>query len=145
MDNEGYIFTAKSGTGKSTHTRFWRKAFEDRCIMINDDKPILKIEDDKVTVFGSPWNGKHNLGNNISAPLKVISILNRGEINSAEKIDKKSAFGMLLQQTYRPEGISNMTKLLPLIDKLAENVKLYNIHCNLNENSAIEIYNALKG
>lgn len=145
LDGEGYIFTAKSGTGKSTHTRFWQKSFKDRCVMINDDKPILKVEDDKVTVFGSPWNGKHNIGNNISAPLKVISILNRGENNTAEVIDKKTAFGMLLQQTYRPDGVENMAMLLPLIDKLADNVKLFNIHCNLEESAAVEIHNAIGG
>lgn len=144
-NGDGYIFTAKSGTGKSTHTRFWQKTFGEKCVMINDDKPILRIEKDGVTVFGSPWNGKHNIGNNTSAPLKVISILNRGEKNEVFKIDKNKAFGMLLQQTYRPEGIENMTRLLPLVDKLADSVKLYNIFCNLEERTALEIFNGMKG
>lgn len=144
-NNDGYIFTAKSGTGKSTHTKFWQKTFGEECVMINDDKPILKIEKNGVTVYGSPWNGKHNIGNNIAAPLKVISILNRGEKNEVFKIDKNKAFGMLLQQTYRPEGIENMTMLLPLIDTMADNVKLFNIYCNLDESTALEIYNGMKG
>lgn len=145
LDSQGYVFTAKSGTGKSTHTHFWRKTFGDRCVMINDDKPIIKIEENRAVVFGSPWNGKHNIGNNVSAPLNVVAILNRGIKNEAFSIDKKEAFGMLLQQTYRPFGIEKMTKLLPLIDKLADNVKLYNIFCNLEESTALEIYNAMKG
>ena len=144
-NGDGYIFTAKSGTGKSTHTKFWQKTFGESCVMINDDKPILKVCKDGVTVFGSPWNGKHNIGNNISAPLKVISILNRGEENKVFKIDKNKAFGMLLQQTYRPEGVENMTRLLPLIDTLADNVNLFNIYCNMEESTAVEIFNGMKG
>ena len=44
VDGIGYLFTAKSGTGKSTHTRYWREYFKDRAIMINDDKPLLEIK-----------------------------------------------------------------------------------------------------
>ncbi|MBQ5746328.1 MAG: hypothetical protein IIV81_00170, partial [Clostridia bacterium] len=136
LDGEGYIFTAKSGTGKSTHAHFWRKTFGERVVIINDDKPIIKVKDGKTVVFGSPWNGKHNIGNNISAPLKALSILHRGEKNRVEKTDKNDAFGMLLQQTYRPNDSVALAKLLPLIDNLAESVALYNIYCNLDDNTA---------
>ena len=61
MDGEGIIFTAKSGTGKSTHARLWREAFGDRVWMVNDDKPLLKITETGVTVYGTPWDGKHRL------------------------------------------------------------------------------------
>ena len=72
VDGQAYLFTAKSGTGKSTHTRLWREVFGDRAVMVNDDKPLLKVTDSGVTVFGTPWNGKHRLGKNNSAPLKAI-------------------------------------------------------------------------
>ena len=39
MDDRAYIFTAPSGTGKSTHARLWREIYGDRVRMINDDKP----------------------------------------------------------------------------------------------------------
>ena len=38
VDGEGYLFTAKSGTGKSTHTRIWKQIFGDRATIFNDDK-----------------------------------------------------------------------------------------------------------
>ena len=50
VDGEGYLFTAKSGTGKSTHTSIWRKMFGDRAIMINDDKPLIAVGENGVTV-----------------------------------------------------------------------------------------------
>lgn len=42
VDNEAYLFTANSGTGKSTHCALWMKYFRDRAVMINDDKPVIK-------------------------------------------------------------------------------------------------------
>ena len=145
LDGEGYLFTAKSGTGKSTHSYFWRKHFGDRCVMINDDKPVVKIEDGKATVFGSAWQGKHNLGSNTSVEVKNIAILHRGEKNEAKRIDKKKAYGMLLQQTYRPSDPVKLAKVLKLVDLLADSVSLFDIYCTLDPNSAIEIYNAMKG
>ena len=68
MDGEAYLFAARSGTGKSTHARLWREAFGERVVMINDDKPLLQVGEEGVRVFGTPWNGKHRLGNNASAP-----------------------------------------------------------------------------
>lgn len=53
----GYIFTAPSGTGKSTHIALWRKYVGDVKI-INGDKPILKASDDKTLVCSTPWAGK---------------------------------------------------------------------------------------
>lgn len=145
LDGEAYIFTAKSGTGKSTHTAFWQKVFGKRCIMINDDKPILKIVDDSVIAFGSPWCGKHNLGNNVSYPVRAISVLHRAQKNKVIKADRKDVFGLLLQQTHRPIGAENMAKLLHLVDKMSQQVELFNVYCNLDESSATEIYNGMKG
>lgn len=48
VDGHAYVFTAPSGTGKSTHTSLWRKVFKDRAVMINDDKPLFKIEENAV-------------------------------------------------------------------------------------------------
>ncbi|MBQ9116882.1 MAG: hypothetical protein IJY04_07635, partial [Clostridia bacterium] len=57
VDGQAYAFTAKSGTGKSTHTALWRKAFGDRAVMVNDDKPIIGIKNGVATVYGTPWKG----------------------------------------------------------------------------------------
>ena len=54
VDGQAYLFTAKSGTGKSTHTRLWQKQFGDRAVMVNDDKPLLRLDEQGVTVYGTP-------------------------------------------------------------------------------------------
>lgn len=60
--NRGIIFSAPSGTGKSTHTKFWREHLNAR--IINDDAPALIPKKDKVLVYGTPWSGSTNLFEN---------------------------------------------------------------------------------
>lgn len=135
VDGAGYLFTAKSGTGKSTHTRLWRAYFGDRAVMVNDDKPLLHIAD-TVTAYGTPYNGKHRLGSNISVPLKAICILTRSADNHIEHITREQAYTMLLQQVYRPADMLKMAKTLALMDRLADSVKLYKLGCNMDISAA---------
>ena len=136
VDGKAYLFTAKSGTGKSTHTRLWRELLGERAVMVNDDKPLLKVGEDCVTVFGTPYNGKHKLGCNMSAPLKAICIIERGEQNSIEKISTSSAYDMLLQQAYRPSDGLALAKTLELIDKACERLSLYRLKANMDISAA---------
>ena len=145
VDGQGYLFTAKSGTGKSTHTALWREYLGDKAVMVNDDKPILKITDSGVTAYGTPYNGKHRLGCNMSVPLKAICILTRGEKNSIVRIDKAEAYAMLLQQVYRPQNPLQMAKTLKLVDRLAANTELYKLACNMDIEAAEVAYNVMKG
>lgn len=69
LDGKAYLFTAPSGTGKSTHAALWRQVFGTRVTMINDDKPLLRFAPEGVTVFGTPWAGKAHLQTNTSALL----------------------------------------------------------------------------
>ena len=145
VDGEAYLFTAKSGTGKSTHTRLWREVFGERAIMVNDDKPLVKIMDSSATVYGTPWNGKHRLSSNIAVPLKAVCILERAEENTIKRITKFEAYSMLIQQTYRPADPIALTKTLTLIDRLADSVSLYRLGCNMEREAAEVSYNGMKG
>ena len=137
VDGEAYLFTAKSGTGKSTHTRLWREVFGDRAVMVNDDKPFLKITDQGVIAYGSPWMGKHGLGANISAPLKGICILERGKDNSIRAISAREALPMLFQQSQRPGKPENLSKYMELVDALANRVSFYRMACNMDPEAAV--------
>jgi len=112
--------------------------------MINDDKPYLICRDDGITVCGSPWNGKHGLGKNISAPLKAMAILRRAEVNRIERISPAAAFGVLYQQSYRPESAEGQRKVLKLLERVTRNAAFYNLQCNMNPDAAIVAYDGMK-
>ena len=144
-DGEGYLFTAKSGTGKSTHTRLWRELLGERAVMINDDKPLIRLTDEGVRIYGSPWDGKHRLSCNLSVPLKAICILRRAPENSIEPISAAEAYPMLLQQIYRPADPEALAKTLALIDRLAESLRFYRLDCNRELDAARLSYETMRG
>lgn len=145
VDGEGYLFTAKSGTGKSTHTRLWREMLGDRSVMVNDDKPFLKVNDNRIQVYGSPWNGKHGLGNNMNVPLKAICILERGERNEICRISAKEAIPMLLQQSNRPIQSRLLLKYLDLLEEIAAKTDFYRLKCNMEPEAALISYQTMSG
>lgn len=145
VDGIGYLFTAKSGTGKSTHTRLWRELFGERAVMVNDDKPLIKVSENGIMVYGTPWDGKHRLSTNISVPLKAVCALERSEGNHIEKVTADSVYNMLVQQVYRPQNQQKLLKTLQLIDVLSENVGLYRLGCNMDISAAETAYKAMKG
>ena len=137
MDGDGYIFTAPSGTGKSTHARLWREAFGDRVWMINDDKPMLRIDDNGVAVYGTPWDGKHRLSRNASAPLKAIVLLSRSESNKIEPLSKAEAFRLMLKQAYISEKASTTKAIAEMENELVAKVAFYHLHCNMQPEAAM--------
>lgn len=143
VDGEGYVFTAHSGTGKSTHTRLWKQVFGDRAVVVNDDKPFLQLKDGKVLLHGAPWSGKHGLDTNICVPLKGLCILERGAENRIQKIGPEEALPMLQKQAYRPLDIEKEQQFLELTRLLADSVPLWKLACNKEPGAAYTAYNAM--
>lgn len=143
VDGQGYIFTAQSGTGKSTHTGFWRQTFGERMVMVNDDKPLLRVTEDGVIAYGTPWDGKHHLSTNTSVPLRAICILTRAQTNSIVPVTPAEAMPLLFQQTYRPRDPIGAAKMLVLLDKLMQNTGLYRLGCNMDPEAAVVAYEGM--
>lgn len=143
VDGEGYLFTAKSGTGKSTHTRLWREYFGERAVMVNDDKPLLRITDSGVTVYGTPWDGKHRLSTNIAVPLKGICILTRNAKNHIEPVEPHAVYPLIVQQTNRSLSADGMKHTLSLIDRMLHVVPVYRLGCNMDIEAARVAYEGM--
>ncbi len=136
VDGNAYLFLAPSGTGKSTHTALWRKLLGEKAVMVNDDKPIVRVEADGVYVYGTPWTGKHNLGQNIRVKVKGICHLKRGEVNSIKKVDTFSAVATILNQTVRYDEEAKTDELLNVIGEIIKNTESYELHCNMDVSAA---------
>lgn len=142
--DKAYLFSAPSGTGKSTHTTIWRKTFgEDKTYIINDDKPVIRMVDGKVMVFGTPWSGKTDQNENKSVPLQGICFLERGNENRIEAMPTREAVHRILDQTIRPKDAKKMSILLDLLDRLLKEIKVYKLYCNMENEAAIVAYNAM--
>ena len=136
VDGLAYLFAARSGTGKSTHTRLWMENFEGRAQMVNDDKPFLKLTADGVFACGSPWSGKHGLDSNITVPLQGICILERGKENQIRQMASGEARAMLLHQSYRPLAPEKADCFEEMVQLLTEKVPLWHMYCNMDVSAA---------
>lgn len=145
VDNYAYLFSADPGTGKSTHTDLWVKYFgNDRAKIINDDKPAIRMINDKIYVYGTPWSGKTDQNINMKVPLGAIVFLERSEDNWIKEIEPKEAIPLILQQTIRPREPEVMIKLLDMLDIVLRRVKLYRLGCNISEEAVKVSYNGIK-
>ena len=143
VDGKAYLFAARSGTGKSTHTRLWMRVFGSRALMVNDDKPFLEITDAAVLAHGSPWSGKHGLDTNVTVPLQGICILRRGSENRIAPLPAEAALPMLLHQSVLPGDRRPADRLDALTEELARHVRLWQMDCTKDPEAARMAWQAM--
>ena len=141
VDGKAYLFTAKCGTGKSTHTRLWREVFRDRASMVNDDKPFLILTETGVLACGAPWSGKHGLDTNITVPLAGICILERGKENVIRPAGPEEALPRLLHETHCPAGEEE--RFRALVSRLAAQTRLWHMECTKDPRAAQVAHGAM--
>ncbi len=146
LDGEVYLFTAPSGTGKSTHTRLWRECFGERAMMVNDDKPFLHLnEDGSMTVYGAPWDGKHHLSTNVGLPLKAICMISQAPENRIYKVSKKDGLQPLYLQTFWSNSNQSMVKNSLEVLSGILNQPLWHLECNISKEAVKVSYEAMSG
>ena len=144
MDGRAYLFSAPSGTGKSTHTALWRRVFgEDRAQILNDDKPALRLENGTFYAYGTPWSGKTDLNINVRVPLAGICLLSRGAENVIYPCQGRQAIHDILEQTIRPRDQKLTEKLLELLDCLMRTVPVWKMECNMEPLAALVAWRAM--
>lgn len=143
MDGKAYLFTADSGTGKSTHTALWQKAFGERAEILNDDKPAIRIGANGIYACGTPWSGKTDRNINKIVPIGAIGFLERSEENWIERKTGGEVLGKLLKQTVRPPHIEEMDALLKYVDIVLKEVPVFSLGVNMTEDAAKMAYEAM--
>lgn len=145
MDGRVWVFTAPSGTGKSTHLALWKELMGDKVTILNGDKPFIRLENGQFRVYGSPWRGKEGWGVDGSGELAGIYILKRDAENHIEPMKDLDILNMLLSQTVQPEALDGMEKLLKLIGKLMEQIPINALYCNTNIHAARTVLDHIGG
>ncbi len=140
---KAYCFSAKSGIGKTTHIKLWRKVFGEKVIPINGDKPIIRFIDNEFYVYGTPWSGKENFNTNTKAPLKGLCFIERGTINSIESLEIFKALNLLLPQVFRPNNSKELNKTISLIERMLNFTPLWLLKCNISDEAAKVAFNSM--
>ncbi len=142
-DGKAYLFSARSGTGKSTHTHLWIENLPGTRI-INDDKPALVCEDGKCYVWGTPFSGKTDENTNVKLPVRAIVFLHRSKENKVQKMPGAMAVPLFLEQTVNPSNREMAEKMLDLADLVLRTVPVFSLGCNMDPEAAVIAYNEIE-
>lgn len=142
-DGYAYLFSADSGTGKSTHTHLWLKNLPGTRI-INDDKPVLIKEKDVWYACGTPFSGKTDENLNVKVPIKAITFIKRGSENKVEKLPVNEAIKLLFGQTIRSKYEDRAIKTLEAVDSILRSIPVFSLECNMDDDAALVSYNGIE-
>lgn len=143
--DRAFLFTAPSGTGKSTHIKLWREHIGQDVDIVNGDKPILHMTEDGTTVFGTPWSGKENWNKDRSAPLSAICIVRQAKENRIERISGGDALKAIMKQIYLPRDKAAFMKTIDLVDRLLRKTDVYVLDCDISKEAVKTSFEAMTG
>ena len=131
------LFLGESGTGKSTHTRLWMKSIPD-AHLLNDDSPVLAVENGEAVVYGSPWSGKTHCYHQLRFPLAGVVRLSQAPYNSIRRLSIIEAFSAL-HPSFPPALAQDDRFQDMLVDMLSEVLSLvpvFHLECLPDEDAA---------
>lgn len=133
------VFTAPSGTGKSTQAELWEKY--QNAVQINGDRCILRKRDGVWCAYGSPFSGTSGIFRNESAPIKAIVVLRQDKQNSIRLLKQSEAFRYVYSETVVPKWNKEIhTKLTDIISRVVEDLPVVMLSCRPDQ-SAVDLLN----
>ncbi len=144
VDNKAYLFSAPSGTGKSTHTCKWLELFGNRAYILNDDKPALRVLSDGIYAYGTPWSGKNDISVNKCVPVQGICFLQRDDHNWIEPMNNYEAFINIYSETISRLDKTEALNASVIIQKIVDNIPIYSMGCTPTTEAAEMAYKAMK-
>jgi len=145
LDGKAYLFSAPSGTGKSTHTRMWQTIHGAKAEIINDDKPALRCIDGVWYAYGTPWCGKDGININKKAPVAGICFLKQAPENKIRRLSNAEAVqNIVWQTTHRFRLTENLDRMLANVDNLVRNIPIFELENRPDREAAILSYETMK-
>ena len=138
---KAYLFAATPGTGKTTHICLWKQVLGDEALVLNGDKPFIRIKDDQILVYGGPWRGKERLGCNEVYPLGGVYLLRRGQENRVCKTVFGERLQGLLDSVLLCAEHESMVSTMNILNAICKTVPVATLHCNMEKDA---VYTVLK-
>ena len=135
-DERGYLFLGQSGTGKSTHSSLWLKHIAGS-ELLNDDNPVIVLEDDAAKVYGSPWSGKTPCYKNDRASIGAFVRIKQDPENRIVREQPLRAFATLLPSMSTMKWDKRVYNgICDSVARLVATVPLYTLECRPDQEAA---------
>lgn len=140
---EALLFSAPSGTGKSTQAELWRSYAGAK--VINGDRALVKAENG-VTANGILFSGTSGISENVTAPLRALILLRQSGKNELRSVSGKEAFMRLLPQcSYYPDEEENIRLVTGILAEIISAVPVYDFGCVPDESAVSALSEVLYG
>lgn len=137
-NNKAWLFTAPSGTGKSTHANLWKESFGVNTI--NGDLNLVALDNEKPVIYGTPWCGTSNIYDNEEHELGGVIILKRNEKNFIEELPLEDKILLVSQRAVSPAWNKNMMEeQFKTVADLTEKILIARLNCNKESEAAVVI------
>lgn len=132
--DEAILFSAPSGTGKTTQATLWEKHRGSR--VINGDKSLLQCMGGRWTARGWPVCGSSGVCHNEDTPIRAIVMLSQGKTDTIRRLSPFQAFTQIYSQiTINSWNRDAQQKAMDLIEKLVSQVPVYHLSCTISEDA----------
>lgn len=144
-EGKGYLFSAPSGTGKSTHTKLWQATFGEEAKVFNDDKTPLRLLDGTWYAYGAPWCGKDNININMKVPVAGICFLKQGPKNEIRRLSQPEAISKIVSQTIRKfKRAEDVDLMLSHVGKLVQMIPVFELENRPEPEAALLSYETMR-
>lgn len=128
---QGILFTAPSGTGKSTQAELWRK--HRGAEIINGDKAAVSLREQPM-LHSIPFSGTSGICKNVSLPLKAVVVLSQAPQNTVRRMGPAEIVSALCPNVFADQTVpEEWSLLLNLLLDLATSVPVYALACTPDE------------
>lgn len=135
-NDRGILFTAPSGTGKSTQAGLWAeyKGAE----IINGDRAVLREKNGRMWVYSLPFAGSSGICVNRSSLVRAIVVLSQAAENSVRELAPTEAVKYLYSQcALNRWNRKEVETVLGILAKVVRKAKILKLDC-LPDRSAVE-------
>lgn len=141
-NSSAYMFAGPGGVGKTTRGKLFIELHPE-FFFLNGDKPLVRVEKDRLIALGSPWKGKEGFGENSEAPLKAVFLLERAEKTVVNEISFVEAYDFLLKQLYLPCEYESMMSTIKLFQLFKDKTRFFRFQSELSRNSVEAAWKAV--
>lgn len=140
-DGKAILFTGPCGIGKSTQANLWNE--NRKAEIINGDKTLIFLKDEKVFASGLPFSGSSGISENRCMELSSIVKLSKGKENTVRILSPSEAFFCLMKSVYFSVECGKIESDIPA--KIAEKVSFFSLCCTPDERAVAALESFMKG
>lgn len=100
LDGEGYIFFGPQESGKSTLASLWQQ--HPGATVLNDECVAVRVIDDTLHVFGTPWTGRQRDVAVGGVPVRALFYISHGRENRAQRKRPMDSLRDLARESFLP-------------------------------------------